>query len=115
MGGFTFAKSFNRHMSRCQGGEGKGRETVNSLGKRETPVLKNENGDFKTNLVKTKAQYSRESTPRRQRSVTPQTKEKIESSKTNGAKNTTNQQRERSVTPRGKVTLSKIQPSPRKK
>ena len=113
--GFTFAKSFNWHMSRCQGGEGKGRETVNSLGKRETPVLKNENGDLKTNLVKTKAQTSRESTPRRQRSVTPQTKEKIER---NGAKNTTNQQRERSVTPRGKVTLSKIQlagPSPRKK
>ena len=116
--GFTFAKSFNWHMSRCQGGEGKGRETVNSLGKRETPGLKNENGDLKTNLVKTKAQTSRESTPRRQRSVTPQTKEKIESSKRNGAKNTTNQQRERSVTPRGKVTLSKIQlagPSPRKK
>merc|ERR1712147_263395 len=99
-------------------GEGKGRETVNSLGKRETPVLKNEKGDSKTNLEKTKAQTSRESTPRRQRSVTPQTKEKIESSKTNGAKNTTNQQRVRSVTPRGKVTLSKIQlagPSPRKR
>merc|ERR1712013_296535 len=113
--GFNFAKSFNWHMSRCQGGEGKGRETVNSLGKRETPVLKNEKGDSKTNLEKTKAQNSRESTPRRQRSVTPQTKE---SSKRNGAKNTTNQQRERSVTPRGKVTLSKIQlagPSPRKK
>ena len=116
--GFTFAKSFNWHMSRCQGGEGKGRETVNSLGKRETPVLKNEKGDSKTNLEKTKAQTSRESTPRRQRSVTPQTKEKNESSKTNGAKNITNQQRERSVTPRGKVTLSKIQlagPSPRKR
>ena len=56
--------------------------------------------------------------PLRQRSVTPQSKERTVISKEDRSKKRAPDKRERSVTPRGKVTLSKIQlagPSPRKK
>ena len=121
--GFTFAKSFNWHSSRCEGGESRGRATENSLGKREAAVDKlSGNVDSgvkkKMTLGKEKVESSRDKTPVRQRSVTPQVKDKIGISKVEAAKKTALTKRERSITPRrGKVILSKIQlagPSPRR-
>ena len=115
--GFTFAKSFNWHSSRCEGGESRGRGTENSLGKREAAVHKT-SGNVDSGEKRKKVEASRDETPLRQRSVTPQAKERIVISKGNAAKKTALSKRERSITPRGKVTLSKIQlagPSPRRK
>jgi len=121
--GFTFAKSFNWHTSRCEGGESRGRGTENSLGKREASDHKiSGNGDSQVKkkiiLGKEKVESGRDKTPLRQRSVTPQAKERTGISKGEAAKKAALPKRERSITPRGKVILSKIQmagPSPRRK
>ena len=122
--GFTFAKSFNWHTSRCQGAESRGRGTENSLGKREGAAQKMSDGgdlEAKKKLIlgkEKKEPNSMHKPPLRQRSVTPQSKERTVISKEDRSKKRAPDKRERSVTPRGKVTLSKIQlagPSPRKK
>jgi len=73
----------------------------------------------KITIGKEKVEPSRDKTPVRQRSVTPQVKDRIGTFKGDAAKKTALPKRERSITPRrGKVILSKIQmagPSPRRK
>jgi len=121
--GFTFAKSFNWHSSRCEGGESRGRGTENSLGKREASdhnISGNSDSQVKKKIIlgKEKSEYGRDKTPLRQRSVTPQAKVMIGISKGEAAKKAALPKRKGSITPRGKVILSKIHmagPSPRKK